>query len=116
MAANQHPIVIEEVTDPQELAKARAQDERFERNLRWFTKHASEIYAVHRGKCVCVAGKELFVADAPQDAVALARVRHPEDDAFLMRIIPRERVARIYAHRPVNGIRAMLAPTLRASR
>ena len=96
---NQHPIVLEEVTDPEELAKAGAQDERFERNLRWFTRHASEIYAAHRGKCVCVAGEELFVGDSPQHAVALARAAHPEDDAFLMRIIPRDRVARIYAHR-----------------
>jgi hypothetical protein len=97
MAARQHTIVMEEVSDPQELARARAQDERFERNLVWFTQHAGEIYAAHRGKCVCVAGEELFVADSPEDAVALARANHPEDDGLLTRIIPRERVARIYA-------------------
>ena len=99
MAEKQHAIVMEEVTDPEELATARAQDERFERNLRWFTRHATEIYATHRGKCVCVAGEQLFVADAPQDALALARRSHPDDDAFLLRIIPRQRIARIYAHR-----------------
>ena len=99
MTEKQLAIVIEEVTDPEELARARAQDERFERNLRWFTRHAAEIYAAYRGRCVCVAGQELFVADSPQDAVAFARASHPEDDAFLMRIIPREQVARIYAHR-----------------
>lgn len=98
MAEKQHAIVMEEVTDPEELATARAQDERFERNLRWFTRHAAAIYAAHRGRCVCVAGEELFIADLPQDALALARASHPEDDAFLMRIIPRERVTRIYAH------------------
>ena len=29
------PIVMEEVTDPEELAKARAQRERFDRNSAW---------------------------------------------------------------------------------
>ncbi len=99
MAASKSTIVMEEVGDPEELARARAQDERFERNLAWFARHAGEIYTAYRGKCVCVAGEQLFVADSPQDAVALARASHPEDDAFLTRIIPRERVPRIYAHR-----------------
>jgi hypothetical protein len=91
-------IVMEEVTDPEELAKARAQDERFERNWNWFNRHASEIYATHRGKCLCVAGEELFAADSPERALALARAAHPDDDGFFMRIIPRERVPCIYAH------------------
>jgi hypothetical protein len=98
MASKRTAILVKEVTDPHELARAREQDERFDRNLAWFTRHAGEIYANCRGKCVCVAGEELFVADSPADAIALARARHPEDDAFLTRIIPLERVARIYAH------------------
>ena len=36
MSLERSPIVIEEVTDAAELAKARAQDERFARNWRWF--------------------------------------------------------------------------------
>jgi hypothetical protein len=91
-------IVIEEVADPEELAKALAQDERFERNWAWFNAHASEIYTKHRGKCLCVAGEELFVADTPAEALAQARAAHPEDDGFFTRIIPRERVARIHGH------------------
>ena len=67
MTVKQAPIIImEEVTDPAELQKARAQDERFERNWAWFEAHATEIYAAHRGKCICVAGAELFVADTPK--------------------------------------------------
>src|SRR2546426_3431855 len=96
------PIIVEEVTDPVELQKAHAQDERFERNWAWFEAHAAEIYAHHRGKCLCIAGQELFVADTAEEVLALARAAHPEDDGRFTRYIPRERAHRIYAHqRPV---------------
>jgi hypothetical protein len=35
---------MEEVTDPDELAKARTQWERFDRNTAWLQAHASEIF------------------------------------------------------------------------
>ena len=44
------PIIMEEVTDPEELAQARAQDERFARNSAWLQRHATEIYTQYRGK------------------------------------------------------------------
>ena len=69
------PIVMEEVTDPEELAKARAQRERFDRNSAWLQAHIAEIYARYRGKCICIAGEELFVADTPEAALALATGR-----------------------------------------
>ncbi|MGH7960407.1 MAG: hypothetical protein ACRERD_01090 [Candidatus Binatia bacterium] len=96
MVVNQSPIVMEEVTDPVELAKARAQDDRFARNWVWFEAHASEIYTSYRGKCVCIAGEELFVADTPEEVLALATVAYPEDNGRFTRIIPREKVARVY--------------------
>jgi hypothetical protein len=69
MLGKPSPVIIEEVTDPIELEKARAQDARFARNWAWFEAHAPEIYAIHRGKCICVAGEELFVADTPEEAI-----------------------------------------------
>jgi hypothetical protein len=105
MNAEQPPIRLEEVTDPVQLAEARSRQERLERNWAWFEKHASEIYRQHRGKCVCVAGGELFVADTAAEALALARAAHPEDDGRFTRYIPRERMARIYAvTRPVASL------------
>ena len=92
------PIVMEEVTDPEELAKARAQRERFDRNSAWLQAHIAEIYARYRGKCICIAGEELFVADTPEEALALATAAHPEDDGRFLRYIPREKLDRIYAH------------------
>ncbi len=95
-------IVIEDVSDPLELEQARAQDARFARNWAWFEAHATDIYAAHRGKCICIAGEELFVADTPQEALAQATAAHPDDDGRFTRLIPLERIPRIYAdQRPV---------------
>jgi hypothetical protein len=91
----QNTIVMEEVTDPEELAKARAQDERFDRNSAWLQAHIPEVYSRYRGKCICVAGEELFVADTPEEVIAMAEAAHPEDDGSFIRYIPREKVARI---------------------
>jgi hypothetical protein len=91
------PIIVEEVTDPVELQKARAQDERFKRNWAWFEAHAAEIYAMHRGKCVCIAGEGVFVANTPEEALTMAIAAHPDDDGRFTRLIPHERMARIYA-------------------
>ena len=96
--ATQPSIVMEEETDPVVLAKARVQDERFERNCAWFDAHATEIYTKHRGKCLCIAGQELFVADTAEEVLAMARAAHPEDDGRFTRYIPKERGYRIYAH------------------
>jgi len=98
MASQQSTIVMEEVTDPEELAKARAQDERFARNSAWLQAHIPEVYSRYRGKCVVIAGQELFAADAPEEAWALATAAHPEDDGSFIRYIPREKMARIYAY------------------
>lgn len=97
MLVKQHPIIMEEVTDAVELQKAHEQDERFERNWAWFEAHATDIYAAHRGKCICIAGEELFVADTPAAALALAIAAHPDDTGRFTRLIPQERVERIYA-------------------
>lgn len=98
MSNPQSPIVMEEVTNPEELAKARAQRQRFDRNSAWLQAHATEVYARYRGKCVVIAGEELFAADTPEEAWALATAAHPEDDGSFIRYIPREKVARIYAN------------------
>ena len=91
------PIVVEEMSDINEVAKARRQRELFDRNAAWLQQHLAEVYAAHRGACICIAGEELFVAATPGEAVAQARVAHPEDDGWFIRYIPKEKVARISA-------------------
>ncbi len=96
--AKSPPLVMVEVTDPNEIAKIKAQRERFRKNADWLQAHVPQVYAQHRGKYICVAGKELFVADTAPDVVALARTAHPEDDGLLLRYIPHEKLERVYAH------------------
>jgi hypothetical protein len=97
MADRQPQIVMEQVTDPEELARGRAWRARADRNAAWLQAHAAEVYPRYRGKFVCIAGEELFVADTPGEVLALARASHPEDDAFFLRYIPRDKIARVYA-------------------
>lgn len=89
-------IVMEEVTDAEELRKARQQREQFDRNSAWLQAHIAEVYSKHRGKCVCVAGEELFVAETVKEAIAQATTAHPDDEGWFTRYIPKEKVARIY--------------------
>jgi len=98
MAPQQGSLILEEVTDPEQLARARAPWERFDRNAAWLQAHGAEIYPRHRGKVICIAGEELFVADTPEVALALAAAAHPEDDGSFIHYIPLEKLARIYAH------------------
>ncbi len=92
------PLVMVEVTDPDEIAKIKAQRERGRKNSDWLQAHVPQVYAQHRGKCICVAGQELYVADTAPEVLAIARKAHPDDDGLLLRYIPRERMERIYAH------------------
>lgn len=89
-------ITVEQLTDPVELAKYGARQAQLDRNWAWFEQHAQEIYRAHRGKCLCIAGAELFVGETPEEVLALAAAAHPEDEGRFTRYIPKERLARIY--------------------
>jgi hypothetical protein len=90
-------LVMVEVVEPRENAKAEGQRERVRKNSDWLQARVPQVYAQRRGKFICVAGQELFVADAASEVVAMARKAHPEDDGLLFRYIPRERMERISA-------------------
>ena len=71
---------------------------RFARTPTGYKGMPREIYTQYRGKCICVAGEELFVADTPKEVPAQARKAHPEEQgSILIGYIPREKVARIHA-------------------
>ncbi len=92
-----HTIEMVEVTDPDEIAKARRRREQFDRNIAWLEAHAAEIYPKNRGKCICIAGQELFVGDTVEEAVAQATAAHPNDEGWFTAYIPKIKAARIYA-------------------
>lgn len=91
-------VVMEEVTDPQEIAEAQAQMEQTRRNSAWLHEHAHEIYTRHRGKFIAIAGEELFVGDTPEEAIALAKAAHPEDKGLLSQYIYPRKMARVYGN------------------
>ena len=93
-----HPIVMEEVTDPVEVSKARVRREKFDRNFAWFRTHAAEVYEHHRGKFICIAGEEVFAAATPEEAIAQATAAHPRDEGSFVQYIPLEKMARVYAN------------------
>lgn len=88
---------IEHITDPDELVEARKQREQFDRNSAWLQAHIPEIYSKYRGKCICIAGEEVFVADTAREAVAKAVAAHPDDQGMFTRYIPKEKLYRNYA-------------------
>lgn len=98
MSLGKLKVVMKEVTDPAELAKAQAQREQYDRNGAWFKARATEVYNRFRGQCVVIAGQEIFAANEPAEAWALARATHPEDDGSFIIYVPRERAPRVYGY------------------
>jgi len=103
MITSSNSVTMSEVTDPGQIAQAQGRRERFDRNWSWFEAHAPEVYAAHRGKCVCVAGEQLFAADTAEEALALAAAVHPGDPGSFTLYIPRERMERVYAYQRGMG-------------
>ncbi len=90
---------IEEVNDPAEVARCRAQDERARRNSDWLQFRWADLLPQARGKFGAVAGQEAFIADTPEEAWAWACNTHPEDDGAMVRHVRVGQGPRIYANR-----------------
>lgn len=91
-------IIIEDVTDPEEIRRFRVQNERARRNSEWLQTHWPELVQRARGRHVAVAGQEAFIADTADEAYALAAAAHPDDDGLLLKYVRVEQGPRIYAH------------------
>ena len=92
------PIVMEEVDDPAEIARAQLRRAMFDRNFEWLAQHAPEVYEEYRGMHIAIAGEEVFAADTSEEALALASTAHPEDQSRFAQYLPREKMARVYAN------------------
>ena len=90
---------IEEVSEPHEIARRRAQAERHRRNSEWLQAHWAEVLPQARGKFLAVAGQEPFIADTPAEAWAWVDATHPDDNGAIVRYIRPETGPRIYADR-----------------
>jgi hypothetical protein len=96
---DQPSLIVEEVNDAAELARFRAQHERFFRNAAWLDLHWNDVTPAAFGKFIAVAGEEAFIADSSREAWAWARDRHPEDPGPLVEYVLPPRGPRIYANR-----------------
>ena len=82
-------LVLEEVTDPVEVERFRAQMAQHRRNSDWLASHWPELLPQALGKFVAVAGQEAFVADTASEARAEAAAAHPDDQGvFVQYVIP----------------------------
>lgn len=89
-------FIIEEVSEPNEVMRSRAQDERHHCNSKWLQAHWAEVLPQARGKFLAVAGQESFIADTPAEAWAWVKATHPEDNGAIVRYIRAEAGPRIY--------------------
>ena len=92
-------LTLEEVNDPDVIARARAQDERAKRNSDWLQAHWADLLPQALGKHLVVAGQEAFIADTSEEAWAMAEAAHPDDDGAICQYVLPHRGPRIYANR-----------------
>lgn len=93
---NENQLAMEIESDADLCAEIAARLARCRRNVRWLERHAADAYA-QRGKYICIAGQELFVAETPEEAIRAAESAHPDDDGRLTLYIPLEKAVRVYA-------------------
>jgi hypothetical protein len=98
-AMNEPTFISEEVTDPVEIARHRAQAEQAKRNSAWLQAHWADVLPQARGKFLAVAGQEAFIADTPGQAWSWADQQHPEDRGALVLYVISEGGPRLYENR-----------------
>lgn len=91
--------MVEEVNDPVEASRFRAQHEQQRRNSDWLAAHWAELLPQAFGKFVAVAGQQAFVADTAEAALAEAQTAYPEDRGAFVRYVLPYRGPRFYANR-----------------
>lgn len=96
-------LVIEEVNDPDEIARSREQSERHRGNVDWLQSHWGDVLPQARGKFLAVANQEAHIAETPQEAWQWATTNHPNDNGAFVRFVKQEKGPRIYASRWLLG-------------
>jgi hypothetical protein len=95
----ENKLIMEEVTDPEVIARHKTALEHYQRNSDWLQSHRPEVLPQARGKFLAIAGQEAFIADTPEQAWAWARSAHPEDRGPVVQYVRLEQGPRIYAYR-----------------
>lgn len=93
----QPKFVIEEVDDPDKVARYKAQDARARLNRDWLQANWPNLLPAARGRFIAVAGQEAFIADSAEEAWAMAKAAHPDDDGVIDQYVRPEPGPRIYS-------------------
>ncbi len=93
----------EEVDDPTEVARNKAQHERGRNNLEWLETHWADLLPQARGKHLAVAGQQGFIGNTAEEAWAWVDSTHPEDNGAFVHYVFPEEGPRIYANRRQVG-------------
>jgi hypothetical protein len=96
---NDPQLILEEITDPDEVARIHAVHEQGQRNSDWLQAHWADVLPQARGRFLAVAGQEAHIADTSEAAWAWAKAVHPDDHGALVQYVPKEGGPRIYGHR-----------------
>src|SRR5271166_2075259 len=78
---------IEEINDPVEFARCKAQDERGKRNSDWLQAHWADLLPQAEGRFIAVACQEALIGSTHDEAWAMDRKAHPEDDGALSQYV-----------------------------
>ena len=101
---NDNGFVIEEVADPVEIAASRRGHDQANRNLDWVSSHGNDLLPAALGKYVAIAGQQAFVAGTSEEACALARAAHPDDEGLLIQYVSPLKGPRIYGNRMIASV------------
>ncbi len=92
-------LTVEFGQPPDDPTAFLAREERSRRNRQWLQAHWAEVLPQALGKHLVVAEEEAFIADTPEEAWAMAKRAHPEDDSATIQYVNPFRGAKIYACR-----------------
>lgn len=93
------PLLIEELTDPAEIARIHAQHAQAQRNADWLESHWNELLPEAFGKFIAVADQQGYIAESAGEAWAWAKATHPEDKGALVEYVLPPGGPRFYANR-----------------
>lgn len=80
-------MVVEEVDDPQKLARFRYGQVRFEANRDWLESHWQDVLPQAAGRFLAVAGQEAFVTDSIDAAWKWVEEHHSDDEGAFVRFV-----------------------------
>ena len=101
----ENTMTIEEITDPEEIARRCETRLAFRANSNWLHSHWDMVLPQAIGKYVAVAGQEAFISDTWQEAERMALAAHPGEKGIYVRFVNPNKGMRFYGHRRIvaNG-------------